>query len=286
MRTRHIEVFNSVYKTGSVTSAAKLLNVSQPSVSKVLAHAEQQLGFALFERIKMKLVPTPEANILFKHTAIMENVLNDINQISESLTEFPKDRLRVACTPSLGIDFLPKAIAEFKNNNPNVSYEISTLHYSDLRNKIKDTSLDIAIAQDQKEDEEIGLLNITKGKFVILEPLNQKEKSLKLIPFIKLSSKSPLGKKLDKYIEKNAMNLKSTITSDNYQMAAVMVNNGFGYTILDEFTAMVSQPKGSKILPLKPKLEFTIDLMYLKEKPLAITTKKFMEFLSDFIYEV
>ena len=64
MRTRHIEVFNSIYKTGSVTAAAKLLNVSQPSVSKVLAHAEQQLGFRLFERIKMKLVPTPEANIL------------------------------------------------------------------------------------------------------------------------------------------------------------------------------------------------------------------------------
>ena len=92
MRTRHIEVFNNVYKTGSVTSAAKLLNVSQPSVSKVLAHAEQQLGFRLFERIRMKLVPTPEANILFKHTAIMEEVLTDINQISESLTEFPLDK--------------------------------------------------------------------------------------------------------------------------------------------------------------------------------------------------
>ena len=34
MRTRHIEVFNNVYKTGSVIAAAKLLNVSQPSVSK------------------------------------------------------------------------------------------------------------------------------------------------------------------------------------------------------------------------------------------------------------
>jgi len=286
MRTRHIEVFNSVYKTGSVTSAAKLLNVSQPSVSKVLAHAEQQLGFALFERIRMKLVPTPEANILFKHTAVMENVLTDINQISESLTEFPKDRLRVACTPSLGIDFIPMAVAEFKKDNPNVSFEISTLHYSDLKNKIKDTSLDIAIAQDQKEDKEIGLMNITSGKFVILEPENKKKKSRQLLPFIKLSSKSPLGRKLDKYLEKNIRNLKSTITSDNYQMAAAMVNNNFGYTILDEFTAKVSQLKGSKILPLKPKLEFTIDLMYLKEKPLAITTKKFMKFLSDFVYEV
>ena len=69
-------------------------------------------------------------------------------------------------------------------------------------------------------------------------------------------------------------------------MAASLVINGFGYSILDEFTAKVSQSRGITISPLKPKLEFSIDLMYLKEKPLAITTKKFMEFLSDFVYEV
>jgi len=286
MRTRHIEVFNSIYKTGSVTSAAKHLNVSQPSVSKVLAHAEQQLGFALFERIRMRLVPTPEANILFKHTAVMESVLTDINQISESLTEFPKDRLRLSCTPSLGIDYLPKAIAIFKKKNPHVSFEISTLQYSELKNKIMDTSIDIAISQDQKEDKDIGVLNLTKGLFVIVKSENNKNKNLKSIPFIKLSSISPLGKKLYKYIQENNMVLESSITSDNYQMAASMVINGFGYSILDEFTAKVSQSRGITISTLKPKLEFSIDLMYLKEKPLSIMTKKFMEFISDFNYTV
>ena len=52
MRLRHIEIFHAIYTTGSITNAAKLLHVSQPSVSKVLSHAEYQLGFKLFERIK------------------------------------------------------------------------------------------------------------------------------------------------------------------------------------------------------------------------------------------
>jgi DNA-binding transcriptional LysR family regulator len=69
-------------------------------------------------------------------------------------------------------------------------------------------------------------------------------------------------------------------------MAASMVINGFGYSILDEFTAKVSQSRGITISTLKPKLEFSIDLMYLKEKPLSIMTKKFMEFISDFNYTV
>tara|TARA_Y100001970_G_scaffold181780_1_gene221207 strand:- start:1233 stop:2084 length:852 start_codon:yes stop_codon:yes gene_type:complete len=282
MRTRHIEVFNSIYKTGSVTAAAKLLNVSQPSVSKVLAHAEQQLGFRLFERIKMKLVPTPEANILFKHTSVMEDVLIDINQISERLTEFPVDRVRVSCTPSLGIDFLPNAIAEFKVINPNVDFEISTLHYSYLRNNIKDTSLDLAIAQDQIEDEEIGIIDIKKGTFVILEPLNVDRKKL---PFIKLSINSPIGRKLNKYIEKENLNIQSSITSDNFQMAASLVNNGIGYTILDEYTAKACQSVNTKITELDQKLYFNISLMFLKNNPLSISANSFIEFLTEFKYD-
>ena len=282
MRTRHIEVFNSIYKTGSVTAAAKLLNVSQPSVSKVLAHAEQQLGFRLFERIKMKLVPTPEANILFKHTSVMEDVLIDINQISERLTEFPVDRVRVSCTPSLGIDFLPNAIAEFKVINPNVDFEISTLHYSYLRNNIKDTSLDLAIAQDQIEDEEIGIIDIKKGTFVILEPLNVDRKKL---PFIKLSINSPIGRKLNKYIEKEKLNIQSSITSDNFQMAASLVNNGIGYTILDEYTAKACQSVNTKITELDQKLHFNINLMFLKNNPLSISANSFIEFLTEFKYD-
>jgi len=55
MRLRHIEVFNAVMLTGSVSAAARLINVTQPAVSRILAHAELQLGFPLFHRLKGRL---------------------------------------------------------------------------------------------------------------------------------------------------------------------------------------------------------------------------------------
>ena len=61
MRLRHIEVFNAVMLTGSVSAAARLMNVTQPAVSRILAHAELQLGFALFQRVKGKRPPSPGA---------------------------------------------------------------------------------------------------------------------------------------------------------------------------------------------------------------------------------
>ena len=41
---RHIEVFHAVYQTGSLSGAARLLGVSQPSVGKVLRHAIVQVA--------------------------------------------------------------------------------------------------------------------------------------------------------------------------------------------------------------------------------------------------
>ena len=45
--SRHIEVFYHVYNEGSLTRAAKVLNVSQPLVSKTLAYAEHKLKLKL-----------------------------------------------------------------------------------------------------------------------------------------------------------------------------------------------------------------------------------------------
>jgi molybdenum-dependent DNA-binding transcriptional regulator ModE len=56
MNLRHIEIFHAVYVNGSVSAAARALNVSQPSVSKTLRHAESLLGFELFQRNAGRMV--------------------------------------------------------------------------------------------------------------------------------------------------------------------------------------------------------------------------------------
>ena len=55
MRFRQIEVFHAVYTHGSISAAARALGVSQPSVSKTLRHAEDSLGFPLFQLARGRL---------------------------------------------------------------------------------------------------------------------------------------------------------------------------------------------------------------------------------------
>lgn len=59
-------MFHAVYANGSISAAARGLNVSQPAVSKVLRHTETQLGIRLFDLVRGRLVPTDEAHALFR----------------------------------------------------------------------------------------------------------------------------------------------------------------------------------------------------------------------------
>src|SRR3569833_2846759 len=85
MRLRHIEVFNAVMLTGSVSGAARLVNVTQPAVSRTLQHAEVQLGFALFHRVKNRLVPTTEALTLYPHVERLFANLDEVQRLADTL---------------------------------------------------------------------------------------------------------------------------------------------------------------------------------------------------------
>ena len=110
MRLRHIEVFHAIYISGSITGAAELLYVSQPSVSKVLSHAEQQLGFPLFHRNKGKLTPTAEAEIMFPEIKRIYQQLKTVRHLAGNIGNGATGIINLAVTPALGFDVLQKLL--------------------------------------------------------------------------------------------------------------------------------------------------------------------------------
>ena len=61
MNLRQLEAFRATMRSGSITGAAKLLHISQPSVSRLIAELESSLGFQLFTRTGHGLVSSVEA---------------------------------------------------------------------------------------------------------------------------------------------------------------------------------------------------------------------------------
>ena len=69
MKLRQLEVFRAVVETGTTKGAAHLLNISQPAVSTMIQHTEDQLGIELFDRVRGRLAPTEEALSIYAESS-------------------------------------------------------------------------------------------------------------------------------------------------------------------------------------------------------------------------
>jgi DNA-binding transcriptional LysR family regulator len=146
MNLRHIEIFHAVYVNGSVSGAARSLNVSQPSVSKTLRHAESLLGFQLFERTNGRLVPTDDAHTLFTEVSEIQDRVYALREAGRNLKRGTGGILRISALPSLALDALPTAVARFRRNHKDVKFDLQTVHHDDLLRKLYERESDVAIA--------------------------------------------------------------------------------------------------------------------------------------------
>ena len=284
MKIRHIEVFQAVYSSGSMTQAAKLLHVTQPSVSKVLAHAESQLGYKLFKRASGRVVPTHEANILFEHTNRLFNELQKVKNIAINLRSLSEGKIRIASTPALGLDLVPAAVATCMQRNPKAYFYLETMHYADMAMALRNLRIDIAIAFDPPYQPGLHEHIIGKGCFVLIAPVATRLRRTSVtiedvahLPFIRLSERGPLGQLLEGYFKLTDAKLTEVAAAETYHIARSLVANGIGVAIVDDITAYTGNQEGIKIYAFKPQLTYRVSALYLQNYPLN-------EFAQSFIH--
>ena len=132
LNLRQIEVFRAIMLTGSISKAAQLLNVSQPAISRLLSYTESRIGLVLFERIKGRLYPTPEARRLYQEVEQVHNSVQRVNEVATDLIEKRHGSLHIAVSPSLGQTLIPMAVTRFRQAFPDVKVYVRTLISSDL----------------------------------------------------------------------------------------------------------------------------------------------------------
>jgi len=287
MRLRHIEVFHAVYTSGSITGAAKLLNVSQPSISKVLAHAEQQLGFPLFHRHKGKITPTREAERLIDHVNQAYRNINELRRVSKNLGSAETGVIRIAMMPALGIDVIPAAIASYLVQHPDTVFEIETLHLHQVIRALRELRIDFGIVFNPPVTPGIKIDRLAIAELVAIthesQGLGDKEKlsfdDLDGMRFVNLSTRSPLGQLLATQIETSNIQLKTVAHVETYQMAKALVAQGAGMALIDEITARSTGHENVIARYLDPALQFDVSILHTRTDPLSIIAQRFIEHL-------
>ena len=287
--SRHIEVFYHVYNEGSLTRAAKVLNVSQPLISKTLAYAEHKLKLKLFVRHARRLSPTPEADLLFQHAASVNKEISQFNNIADNLVQDPSSTINIGCTPSLGLGLLPKLLNMYLTKTPGTKFNVVNLQSIDLEEQLKELTFDLIICFNPDHSELFQKTQLLEGLLVLAAPLNNspegkifKLSQIKKQPFIKVKNlKTGSSKRnLDNYLDSAGVKVNWIAETETMQVAKAMVEQGAGYAIIDDFSAQVY---GSRISvhKLEPSIPYEICMVNNKEKPLSVSAQKFIDFLSS-----
>jgi len=289
MRLRHIEVFHAVYTSGSITGAARLLNVSQPSISKVLAHAEQQLGFPLFERHKGKIVPTREADRLIENVNEVYRNINELRRISKNLGSAETGVVRIAMTPALGIDLIPAAISSYLAQHPDTVFEIETLHLHQVVRALREMRVDFGIVFSPPVTPGIKIDHLAAAEFVVIanKSMDWADRTklsmddLDGLDFVNLNARSPLGRILATRIESSDIQLRTVANVETYQMAKALVAHGVGVALIDEITARSSGHDQVNAFYLDPPLPFEISILHTVSDPFSVITQRFIAHLKS-----
>ena len=277
MRLRHIEIFQAIRQTGSISAAAQLLHVSQPAVTKVLQHAEQQLGFPLFLRVRGKLQATPEALELEREVDKVSESLQGVRRLAQSLRREPGHSLRIGATPALALSLLPPAIHEWTARYPDIACELSSDHSRELVQKLLMREIDLALTLNFAGHPGLTTQVLANGALVALASKGywteaQTRKPLPLAelagaPLIGLSSAAPLAAKLDSYLEKVDPPPRVSLSVQTYSLARAMVESGAGLTVIDPFTALGASTATTRIRTLTPPLPITLYALTRADEP-------------------
>lgn len=269
MRLRHIEVFHAIKQTGSISRAAALLGVSQPAASKVLQHAETALGFKLFERIKGRLHPTAEADVLHVEVAKLHQGLEQVRLLSANLRHDPKGRLRVGCLPSLALSIVPPAIHAFRAAYPSVRCEIRTDHVNGLIDALRARELDIAVTLFPRACPGISARVLDSVEMVYLGPVAGAGAAADTIELadvdvaslIGVSRTDRIGAMVADELERLGKPFAPAIEVETYFLACSLAAAGCGAAIVDRLTAASMMRPGLHLRRLRPALDVSVGLL-------------------------
>jgi len=124
METQLLEVFRTVARHGSFTTAARSLRYTQSAVSRQIAALEAEIGARLFDRLPRGVVLTEEGRTLLPHAEAILDRLTAARRDLDTLRGLGGGQLRVGAFPTAVAALVPRALAAFRAAHPNITLSL------------------------------------------------------------------------------------------------------------------------------------------------------------------
>lgn len=284
-RLRQLEAFQAVMRTGSVTRAAEILGISQPSTTKLLQELEAQTGLSLFERVRKRLHPTAEGRRLAAEVAEIFLKLSQVEHLANELRARGTGELRVACLPALGLAIVPRCLAAFQARHPKLRVALSVVPSQQVVEMLAEGLVDLgfayAVPGTPTTVRRSSLADLSAVAVLPRgHPLAAKRRlhlaDLAGSPFLSLGREDSSRDKLDDILRLSGFSLDVVVETPFAGVICEMVAAGAGVALVDPLTAAIFRNR-VVTRPVDPTFSFDLGSMVPVDPGGSPLTQDFLE---------
>lgn len=231
------KLFYTVAKEGSISSAAKILYISQPAVTLQIKKLESQLGISLFTRSKHGVILTDEGKVLFAYVKNAIDCFNNGENALSNLKNLDSGTIRIGVSTTICRYILMPYLERFHATYPKIDIQINNNVSTNIIKELRNGNLDMVILfAPQTENKDLIITPIKEVQDIFVgnrEYFNlPKEKislqDLEQYPLIFPSSTSSSRSYLDKCLKDNNVDLKPKLEVVSYNLIVDLIKTGFG----------------------------------------------------------
>lgn len=139
-----LKIFYTVANSGSISSAAEELHVSQPAISQHIKNLENQAGFELFIRNKKGVKLTAESEAIYSYCKSIFNQVETLNQTLSDITSLDTGVLKIGASDTICKYYLIDKLKDFEKLYPGIRYRVTNCTTSESLMLLKNKDVDIA----------------------------------------------------------------------------------------------------------------------------------------------
>lgn len=287
LRFRQLQAFHAVIETGTVTGAAALLGISQPAVSNLLYQLERQARFKLFERDRGRLRATPEATLLFREVETVVRGFDHVTQAVIDLQNKQAGQLQVASQHSMSFGFMPRMIARFAQDRPDMSISFQSQYSSKIQEWVMSGLFEIGICEtpllhDGLKAHAISVecqLAIPEGSDLARHEVLTPE-LLRGEPFVVMGPDHMTHRRLREAFQAAGVPWKTRVHAHLFKNLLSFVKEGMGVAILDPFVLDFDREGGFVTRPFRPQIQMEMAVITSTSRPLSSIGQEFFEVLT------
>ena len=293
MDIKSLTYFLTAAREGSITKAANYLNLTQPNLSRQINNLEKEIGKKLFIRSNYSIKLTSDGILLKKRAEEIIDMIDKTRKEFQSSDDIIAGDIYIGSAETYYIKLIADVIKKLRQSYPNIIYHIHSGAYSEITEKLDKGLLDFGILigniDSSKYDyidipykEVYGLLmrkdsSFSKKKFI-------EKKDLFDIPIIcpKIFFNNKIQtSKFNEWIENDFDKLNIILTYNLIYNAALIVEKGIGYALTIDKLVNTTNTSNLCFIPLKPKLEIELRVVWKKNQVFSEASKIFLEELKN-----